>query len=146
MYNIKKNVFSVTRQTGYHGNVYFEPITIRRSRSSFIESGRRSTRNESRSQPSRISSTRQMAVLDKESVISKDNKEIGEDIMWIIGQESTGSLCVGKGSRLQGSHKYEKDKIVKGSCIRNLIELRKYVASKSDKLPPIDRNEIKSVI
>ena len=35
---------------------------------------------------------RQMSVLDKDHVIKKDNLHLQEDLTWIVGQESTGSL------------------------------------------------------
>ena len=37
---------------------------------------------------------RKMVVLDKNAILSHKNENIHEDIIWILGQESTGSLCL----------------------------------------------------
>ena len=47
---------------------------------------------------------RQMVVLDKNCVFDKQNDRLHEDVMWLVGQESTGSL------RLEGSNKDKNSK------------------------------------
>lgn len=54
--------------------------------------------------------TRQLAVLDKLSVLSTFDANLGEDIRWIDGMESTGTLQVGEPLRPTGTttHEYRR--------------------------------------
>ena len=66
-------------------------------------------------------SHRQMAVLDKRSVLSHmDGRKIKEDLVLIMGQESTGSLCMEPPKWRNNNPKstYNKEKICKGSNTR----------------------------
>ncbi|XP_072040927.1 uncharacterized protein [Amphiura filiformis] len=58
-----------------------------------------------------MTTSRQFAVLDKISVLDNIDSNIGEDIKWIDGLESTGTLQVGEPLRRTGSttHVYTRD-------------------------------------
>ncbi|XP_071951537.1 uncharacterized protein [Antedon mediterranea] len=162
---------------GYHGNVYFEPMTCKQlasggdkehhiarssnkssktgrfslpnldgrsqSRVSFAsdtktdQSNRVKTRsrsvrssvsrsNKSTSQNASISQKmRQMSILDRQSVMKRSNSRLSEDMNWISGQESTGSLCIGqpqqrtKSQAYSDSDKHYKLKICRGIASRS---------------------------
>ncbi len=71
---------------------------------------------------------RQMSLLDKGIVFSRFNENIHEDIEWIMGQESTGSLCISpeEKARLDKNKKlkHDREKIYKGSMVHKLFEKR----------------------
>ena len=91
-----------------------------------------------KSSQSKISGTiRQSVMLDKRSVLTRSNENIEEDILWLAGQESTGSLCVldsqssssSKQLSLQQSPQQHqpapqmsvnRDRIRKGSVVRQI--------------------------
>ncbi|KAK2170511.1 hypothetical protein LSH36_2g00003 [Paralvinella palmiformis] len=70
-----------------------EFVSIRPLARSMTNLGRNSARSNSSSQH-RQAGYRKMAVLDKRMVFSENNENIHEDIIWIVGQESTGSLLL----------------------------------------------------
>ena len=77
---------------------------------------------------SRRSSNRQMSFLDKHSVLTKNNESIQEDIVWMEGQESTGSLAVRPKTYPNYSvrdrekdQQYNKERIRKGSVAHKLF-------------------------
>jgi hypothetical protein len=59
-----------------------------------------------------------MAILDKNAVIERGNPHLQEDIEWIRGQESVGSLRVEKAKKKRVS--FEREKIMKGSVVRSM--------------------------
>ena len=76
---------------------------------------------------SQRSSQRPMAILDKQSVLTRFNESIQEDIVWLEGQENTGSLAVRPRTfpeRQQKDRKrdleYNKERIRKGSVAHKL--------------------------
>lgn len=86
---------------------------------------------------SRRSSNRQMAFLDKQTVFTKNNECIQEDIVWLEGQESTGSLAVRPKTYPDPSSRqkerdmlYNKERIHKGSVVHRL-----YVENKAKQRP-----------
>lgn len=139
---------------GYNGNVYFEPIQVnplKNTPQSPKEGGRLQTKQSQRkSEPEKVPpkvrpdsqsesvqtaksstsaipnrpTTRQMAILDKQTVINKYNESLHEDILWLEGQENTGSLAIRP--RIQSSHGrkkdllYNKERICKGSVAHKL--------------------------
>ena len=56
-------------------------------------------------------SNRQMSILDRTTVLSHPNDYLHEDLAWIIGQESTGSLCVTTNQQRQTNQRAHNNKI-----------------------------------
>ncbi|XP_064637437.1 uncharacterized protein LOC135493792 [Lineus longissimus] len=127
---------------GYHGNVYFEPIQVNQakvenppepmqpkvhsdtmSRIMMSRLSHQSNRSGNRSTSSQSASPqvlkyRKMAILDKNSVIERENPHLHEDIEWIRGQESVGSLRVEQAKKKRVS--FSREKIMKGSVARSM--------------------------
>ena len=78
-------------------------------------------------QSSRTRSTlRQMAILDKSSVFQRENDNIQEDLGWIVGQESTGSLCIipSKNGRSDPRLKWDRERICRGSMVKKVLSAK----------------------
>ena len=69
-------------------------------------------------------SPRQMVILDKQTVINKFNESIHEDIVFLEGQENTGSLAIRPRTQPNPERKkdllYNKERICKGSVAHKL--------------------------
>lgn len=78
-------------------------------------------------------SPRQMAILDKQAVISRFNESLHEDIVWLEGQENTGSLAIRPRTQPNKERKkdllYNKERICKGSVAHRLY-VEKHTSSK----------------
>ncbi|XP_006822868.1 uncharacterized protein LOC100372543 [Saccoglossus kowalevskii] len=120
---------------GYHGNVYFEPLQCKRMETApslrdksyynsvFVKSrGSRSVtfspkkeilnRHQYKRVTTKKPGSRQMAILDKTSVIQRMDENVQEDVRWISGLESVGSLRVGSvGSATSRSNPDRSDKM-----------------------------------
>ncbi len=72
------------------------------------------------------STLRQMAILDKSSVFQRDNDNIQEDLGWIVGQESTGSLCIipSKTGRSDPRLKWDRERICRGSMVKKVLSAK----------------------
>lgn len=69
---------------------------------------------------------RQMSVLDKKNVFTKYNENIHEDMEWIKGQESTGSLCISPESDKERRRSMlSKERICKGSMAHRVYVEKK---------------------
>ncbi|KAL3878521.1 hypothetical protein ACJMK2_030861 [Sinanodonta woodiana] len=71
-------------------------------------------------------STRQMVLLDKSTILSKFDDNIHEDLVWLEGQESTGSLCIRpklerNGKKMKQQTSFNKEKICRGSVAHKLL-------------------------
>ncbi|KAK6172721.1 hypothetical protein SNE40_016325 [Patella caerulea] len=131
---------------GYHGNVYFEPITINslqqnqsttvpldrcnhRNHQMLLARSRMSSQNNVQSKQFAHSRpvTQQLVVLDRNVVLNKFNENSTQDIVWLEGQDSTGSLTIRPqsfGSRRRPASS-RHDRICKGSVSRKLNEAAK---------------------
>ena len=73
--------------------------------------------------------TRQMAILDKQTVINRFNESLHEDIIWLEGQENTGSLAIRPRTQPNVDRKkdllYNKERLCKGSVAHKLYVERK---------------------
>ncbi|KAK3593540.1 hypothetical protein CHS0354_018621 [Potamilus streckersoni] len=71
-------------------------------------------------------STRQMVLLDKSTILSKFDDNSHEDLVWLEGQESTGSLCIRpklerNGKKMKQQTSLNKEKICRGSVAHKLL-------------------------
>jgi hypothetical protein len=89
-----------------------------------------------------MSSSRPLAILDKQSVLNRLNENIHEDIVWLEGTENTGSLAVRpktypdrESKQRERDLQYNKERIRKGSVAHKL-----YVDSKSKQQPKLSVN------
>lgn len=91
-----------------------------------VESRSESRQTAKSSNASRRSSNRQMAILDKQTVLNRLNDSIHEDLVWLEGQESTGSLAVrpktypDRTKEKERDLQYNKERIKKGSVVHKL--------------------------
>ena len=88
---------------------------------------RTESRQTNKSTHSNASTSRQMAVLDRHVVANRLNDNIHEDMIWIEGQENTGSLAIRPRSHPDKRARdrdlqYNKDRIKKGSVVHKLYE------------------------
>ncbi|XP_050416321.2 uncharacterized protein LOC126830093 [Patella vulgata] len=131
---------------GYHGNVYFEPITINslqqnqstnvpldrcnhRNHQMLLARSRMSSQNNVQSRQFVHSRpvTQQLVVLDRNVVLNKFNENSTQDLVWLEGQDSTGSLAIRPqsfGSRRRPASS-RHDRICKGSVSRKMNEAAK---------------------
>ena len=118
---------------GYHGNVYFEPISVSKVSTTPTPSSGASSRKTPNNNTLRRAKTdlsslniRQMAVLDRSLVQRQSNPFLQEDLTWLNGQQSTGSL---RTHTTLGFDKpripYNKEKIVKGTVAGLKDKLRR---------------------
>ncbi|XP_078404015.1 uncharacterized protein LOC144684251 [Cetorhinus maximus] len=72
--------------------------------------------------PSRmLVSMRQLSILDKKTILSENNERLSEDLTWISGLESVGSLRTGDpNGELKKRRSCSKDKFRKGLASRSL--------------------------
>lgn len=121
-----------------------ESVGVNRDGNDSICPSRLSKVSQSMLSQGKVSGQRQMVILDKEKVLTQHNdlyKE--EDMMWLMGQESTGSLCLlsnqasdeGKGRHTNCSKSLRsdsapkkknpnKDRIVKGSVAHKVYSAK----------------------
>ena len=74
---------------------------------------------------------RPMAVLDKRQVLRSHNEHLREDLQWIHGQESTGSLCISPDSEARRRALLSKERICKGSMAHRVFMQRQAICSSS---------------
>ena len=80
-----------------------------------------------------------MAILDKSSIIDVANPTLHEDVVWVVGQESTGSLCLQPGGsagsrRLSRTQRNlpasatvsSRDRVCRGSVVRQRHSTSRY--------------------
>ncbi|KAK0043041.1 hypothetical protein Bpfe_027550 [Biomphalaria pfeifferi] len=86
---------------GYRGNVYFEPISITKLNYTPPQSAKEERSPQPSSKPYRlIHSSNQVYILDKQAVFSSINSRIRDEVKFIEGVRSTGSLAVRPASAL----------------------------------------------
>ena len=91
--------------------------------------------------------SRQMSILDKRSVLNNFNENIEEDITWIHGMESTGSLTILKNTNEPVQYNtnprkpvvhFEKEKIRRGSVLRRTQSAKTTNDHKKREYPSLD--------
>lgn len=98
----------------------------------------RTTGNSNKSKSKSRPSTRQNALLDKRSVLSRYNTSLDEDITWIETTENTGSLAVRPKSdniidyKMRHDQMYNRDRICKGS-----VAHKQYIAKLQGQKPAL---------
>ncbi|KAH3831170.1 hypothetical protein DPMN_104432 [Dreissena polymorpha] len=115
------------------------PLTFSEKEGRPLESRSESRQTNKSSLGSRRSSQRPVVFLDKQSVLTRFNDSLKEDLVWLEGQENTGSLAVRPKSYPDPNAKererdlqYNRERIKKGSVAHKL-----YVEHKSKQKPKL---------
>ncbi|XP_032894637.1 uncharacterized protein LOC116984555 [Amblyraja radiata] len=87
--------------------------------------------------PRKLGSLRQLSILDKSAILSKNNQHISEDLTWISGLESLGSLRTGDPNSKPKKrsncviNRYHKGLVcttLKNTSVLPLVNASKYIA------------------
>ena len=71
-----------------------------------------------------VKGQRKMALLDESAILDGENEALREDIIWLVGQQSIGSLCINESTSSKRVPPYQKHRICKGSVAHKIYALR----------------------
>jgi len=71
-----------------------------------------------------VKGSRKMALLDEDAILDGDNEALREDIVWLVGMQSIGSLRIDETAEAKRGPTYQKQRICKGSVAHKIYALR----------------------